>query len=152
MTTYYISKLPEYYGSDVTEAQAESIAIELAAAIEKEFEGVTVNIVRQVAERDDQASHVIGQWVNDNWADIAGYVLEGLEAETVKLDCGFTVYHKYNSGQPSAHDGGPWFYEPTYDYDGGEVYSEGYNTKADAVAAAEAWTAQQESEREAVEA
>jgi hypothetical protein len=50
----------------------------------------------------------------------------------------FVVYHKDNAGRPDMHEGGPWFFEPAK-YDDGEVYSDGYATAAEALAAAERW-------------
>lgn len=49
----------------------------------------------------------------------------------------FVIYHKDAAGIPSAHKGGPWFYEPRAgDGPAGVVWSEGYKTKAEALEAA----------------
>lgn len=50
-------------------------------------------------------------------------------------DAEWTVYHKDEAGDPSLHEGGPWFYQPN-DYDDFEVYSSGFLTKKEAIEAA----------------
>ena len=59
---------------------------------------------------------------------------------------GAVVYHKSEAGMPSAHNGGPWFFEPE-GYDG-DVFSPGYATKAEAEASAAAWAAANEADEE----
>lgn len=44
----------------------------------------------------------------------------------------FCVYNRDDAGSPEDHEGGPWFYQPK-DFDGGEVYSEGYPSKDAAI-------------------
>ncbi len=46
----------------------------------------------------------------------------------------FIIYHKDESGYPEAHEGGPWFFEPK-DFGGGEVFSEGFRSKLEAIKA-----------------
>lgn len=69
--TYTISSNPEYWGSDATEAEAETSAALLAAAITERF-GVDVHIGDVVTERmndDADPEGTIREWVNDNWTD-----------------------------------------------------------------------------------
>src|SRR2546426_7957392 len=64
------------------------------------------------------------------------------------------IYHYLDAGSPEAHrsavlDGGPWFYGPSIylsEEEALSVYSEGYPTALDALAAAEAWEVEQENE------
>lgn len=54
----------------------------------------------------------------------------------------FVVFHKENAGRSESFDGGPWFFEPS-NYEGNDVYSEGYATKEAAEHAANEWESRQ---------
>ncbi len=54
------------------------------------------------------------------------------------IKCGeYMIYHKEDAGKAGSHQGGPWFFEPE-DWQG-EVYSEGYPCKEEAVDACISW-------------
>lgn len=50
----------------------------------------------------------------------------------------YRVFTADETGAPELHEAGKWHFEPG-DYDGGEVFSQGYDTEAEAVAAAQDW-------------
>jgi hypothetical protein len=64
-----------------------------------------------------------------------------VSGETYLTESGrFVVYHKSDAGAPELHDSdeGDWYFEPK-GYSDGEVFSGGYPTWEDALAAAENW-------------
>mgnify|MGYP000272839456 CR=1 FL=1 len=50
----------------------------------------------------------------------------------------YRIYHRSEAGRPDLHKDGEWFFEPK-GYGEGEVYSRGFATRKQAVAAAERW-------------
>ncbi len=65
---------------------------------------------------------------------------EAVENLTMPRYTTYTVYHRSAAGDPGAHNStrGDWYFEPS-DWDGGDVYSEGYPTQRAAEEAAREW-------------
>jgi len=89
----------------------------------------------------------------DTWAQDRATGEQGLESvtylpgahEPIDVPEGWAIYHREDAGQPDMHDcsGGDWYYEPE-GWDVGEVYSHGYRTPEQAVAACLDWEEQVE--------
>lgn len=96
----------------------------------------------------------VGVWSWDATRIMAGTCADDLTLDlrtdtyaNIELPSGFTVYHRTEAMLPDLHQG-EWFYEPT-DWDTADVYSEGYDTKAEAAAACRKWSDEQEAEKAA---
>lgn len=56
----------------------------------------------------------------------------------ITADGSMIVYHRLTAGRPDLHRDGDWYYQPVGE-GAGEVYSPGYATADEALAAAERW-------------
>jgi len=71
--TVSITREPEYYGSECSDADADRIADDLEAMIESEFPGIACVTYRDgqgsagVIGPDDDVCEEIREWIQDNW-------------------------------------------------------------------------------------
>lgn len=73
---FYLASAPEYFGSDVTADQAETIAFAIANAVDDQFDGIDCQPRANGGDNSESdPDGEIQKWVNDNWADIAAGVL-----------------------------------------------------------------------------
>lgn len=69
MSTYYISRNPEYYGSDATDEDAIRCADIIAEKAAAEYPDVTFEIGEGQSDMDEDEAGEIQQYINDNWTD-----------------------------------------------------------------------------------
>lgn len=69
MSTFYISRNPEHYGSDATDEDAVRCASIIAEKAAAEYQNVTFEVGEGQHDMDEDEAGEIQQYINDNWTD-----------------------------------------------------------------------------------